>query len=657
MELQERTNSLRDYISIVKRRKTQMLITFLSLMALTLIITIGLPSVYRSTATILLEEQEVDDDFDSRRSTTEYADARVYKVQQRALTSVNLSAIIDEYDLYRDDIERLPRSEIIEEMREDIRQDLVSADVIDPRSGRPTRVTIAFDLSFDHRNAVMAQRVANALVTLYRTENESQGLADANQKVSFFEEQVEKTNREVLDLEERLARFKAENEGALPEFVPLIMQLMQKTERDAGDVQREVSALEQQRIFLQSSLIQTDPFSGGNPQLEAITDPRAQIELTRGQLRAAKASYGNNHPDVRRLEKQLATLIAEAGGDAGQDLSALNDQILEAEAQLAVARRDYSDEHPEVKRLQRQLESLEADRSTAMTTSSRRKVITASSVRESINVRAEASSGSAIVGAFLKGDEATLIDSNAGNWARIRLGDGTEGFVSKRLINEVSTRQENRNGEEIPTNPAYINLQANLAQVQTKMGSLMGTLEDLNGKAQEYQNILSKAPLVEREFSAIMRDLTDRRALLQNYKAQLGQSQFEEDVILGQKGQKFTLIEPPIAPTSAHSPNRVALLFLGLVLSMFGTIAAAVIAESLDSAVRKAVDLTDVAGSAPLASIPVIANRRDQSKSRRNWALIGAGILVGIIILLIVIHFAFRPLDVLWFTILRKLGF
>jgi hypothetical protein len=89
---------------------------------------------------------------------------------------------------------------------------------------------------------------------------------------------------------------------------------------------------------------------------------------------------------------------------------------------------------------------------------------------------------------------------------------------------------------------------------------------------------------------------------------------------------------------------------------MFGTIAAAVIAESLDSAVRKAADILDVSGAAPLASIPVIANMGDQAKTRRNWVIGGVAILASILLILGIIHFAYRPLDVLWFQIGRKLG-
>ncbi|NNF16567.1 MAG: SH3 domain-containing protein [Gammaproteobacteria bacterium] len=659
MEIQERQTSLRDYMKMLKRRKLQMLITFVVMMILTLLLSFGLPSKYRSTATVLLEEQEVTEEYDRRQSAVEYADARVYKVQQRALTSINLSAMIDKFKLYQDRIDRVPRSELIEEMRENIHQDLVSADVIDPRSGRPTRVTIAFDLSFDHRNPVTAQKVANELVDLYRSENIEQSMEKVSETADFYRKQVEVANREVLDLEERLARFKAENEGVLPEFVPLIIQLMQKADTTVSELRRQLVALEERRIFLQSTLMQTDPH-GGNAMMRANTamTPNQEVEFVKSQLRTTRATYGPNHPDVRRLEQQLASLTG--GMTLGTDLAALDQDIADAEAQLQQARRTYSDQHPEVLQLQRTLTGLQDERAAAASAAGSAAnallVSTNEKVSEKVNVRNGPSTSANIVGTLRKGEYATLVDSSNSQWNEIALTNGATGFVSKGYTDIVESDAPAQGDEEMPTNPAYITLQANLATAVTQIRSLQGQLEDVTAKARGYEQSLDMAPLVEREYSALMRDLTDKRSMLQGLKVQLEQANFSEDVLLGQKGQKFTLIEPPIAAVTPHSPNRLALLFLGLVLSLFGTVAAAVIAESLDSAVRSAFDIVDISGAAPLAAIPVITNREDTAKSRRTWVIAGVGTLAGMAVLLAIVHFAFRPLDILWFTILRQLG-
>jgi SH3-like domain-containing protein len=57
-------------------------------------------------------------------------------------------------------------------------------------------------------------------------------------------------------------------------------------------------------------------------------------------------------------------------------------------------------------------------------------VIPADRVVQSVNVREGPSTTTARIGLLRKGDRATLLLS-VPNWYRIRLADGTEGFVSK----------------------------------------------------------------------------------------------------------------------------------------------------------------------------------------------------------------------------------
>ncbi len=56
-------------------------------------------------------------------------------------------------------------------MRKDIKLDMISADVIDPRSGLPRAATIAFAVSYTSRSPDQAMRVANELTTLFLNEN------------------------------------------------------------------------------------------------------------------------------------------------------------------------------------------------------------------------------------------------------------------------------------------------------------------------------------------------------------------------------------------------------------------------------------------------------------------------------------------------------
>jgi len=65
---EENTKSLQDYLAMLKRHKGKMLLIAGGLFALTILVTINLPSVYRATATILIEQQEIPADWSVQQS-------------------------------------------------------------------------------------------------------------------------------------------------------------------------------------------------------------------------------------------------------------------------------------------------------------------------------------------------------------------------------------------------------------------------------------------------------------------------------------------------------------------------------------------------------------------------------------------------------------
>src|SRR5271166_884595 len=104
----------------------------------TTLLAVLLPPTYKSTATILIEQQEIPQDL-VRSAISSYADQRIQVISQRVMTTQNLMKLIERYDLYPDIRKKKPREELIQRMRDDIAMKMISADVIDPRSGAPTR--------------------------------------------------------------------------------------------------------------------------------------------------------------------------------------------------------------------------------------------------------------------------------------------------------------------------------------------------------------------------------------------------------------------------------------------------------------------------------------------------------------------------------------
>lgn len=656
--MEETKLTLSDYMQIMKRRRWHMFWTFLGVMLLSLIVTFALPAKYRSSALIMIEGQDIPEDL-VRSTITSFADERVQRITQRAMTSINLSRIIDDFELYGWDIDRVPRSELIEDMRDDITIDLVAADVIDPRSGRPTKATIAFSISFDYRKPVQAQKVANELVTLYSNVNLTEGKSQVESAASFLGDLVETHQREVDMLESQLSELKLKNGGSLPELMPINLQIVQRLENDLSSTESRLQALKNRTIMLEAQLLQTDPnMPGGAGEM---TDPRQALAILEAELRIAESKYASDHPDVTRYRRMVTELKRENNFDGGgSDVDAIEFQITETANQLELARSRYGEEHPEIVSLKRRLTNLRSTRVEALDSLLTPTITPVDAVVNSVNVRDGPGTDTPVLGTLARGASATLVDDGNDEWFKIVTPEGVQGYVNRSVARRVAPEPPagapTEVAGEVPTNPAYITLRANLAQAQSEAQGLYDVYQKLQKAVEEKQSVIDQTPMVEREYSALLRDLEAARMRLMDSSAKAEDARIGALLVRDGKAQAFNLLEPPFTPTEPHWPNRWILMFLGFVLSLMGMLAAAAMAENVDDSIRTSHDITNLGGAPPLAMIPLIENSADERSSRVGLlAIAGAGI-AAILAAATAIHFLYKPLDVLWYAVLRKIG-
>ena len=123
------------------------------------------------------------------------------------------------------------------------------------------------------------------------------------------------------------------------------------------------------------------------------------------------------------------------------------------------------------------------------------------------------------------------------------------------------------------------------------------------------------------------------------------------------KGERFSLIEPPAMPEEPIKPNRLAIVLLGTIVSSGFGVGQAFLRESLSGAVYTAADLSKLIGSAPLTQIPYYENQIELATKRKLQLIAAISTLCFFVVFVIVIHFFISPLDVLWFRIARKLEY
>ncbi len=318
---------------------------------LTLMLAFLLPPTYKATATILIEQQEIPQEL-VRSTITSYADQRVQILSQRVMTTQNMLGVIDRYGLYPDLRRRAPRETLLSKIREDVALNMIGADVIDPRSGRPTRANIAFTVSYTSRSPEMAFKVANELTSLYLNENVESRTKQAQQAAGFLGEESNRLSGEIALLENQLAEFKSKYADQLPELKQFNIASAERTGMDERDAMNRLATLDQQRTLLEAQLAQISPVSPVFSESGArVLNAEDRLRALRGALASLTSRYGPNHPDVLATRREVQGLEKQVNADS--ERNDLFRQLDDAQSQLASAKQRYSVDHPDVKRLER----------------------------------------------------------------------------------------------------------------------------------------------------------------------------------------------------------------------------------------------------------------------------------------------------------------
>lgn len=297
--------TLNDYFDILKRRKWSIILPSLIIFVAATIIALALPSIFKSTSTILIVEQEIPSNF-VMATVTSFAEQRLQSIKQRIMSTTRLLEIVKQFNLYSELKDKWTTEEIIGKMRKDIKLDTISADVVDRRTGRPMTATIAFTLSYEGKNAAMVQRVANVLASLYLEENLKVRERQTIETYTFLENEMEKVKLDLAEIEKKIAVFKEKHINELPELLQVNVQNLDFVERNIERFQEQFRSLKEREGYLQTQL-------AGIPLDESVNKDKKRLEDIRMELVYLKSRFTDEYPDVIKIKAEIAALEEQAG--------------------------------------------------------------------------------------------------------------------------------------------------------------------------------------------------------------------------------------------------------------------------------------------------------------------------------------------------------
>ncbi|TVR80529.1 MAG: lipopolysaccharide biosynthesis protein [Rhodospirillales bacterium] len=338
-----------DYIDVLKRRKWYIIVPSALLAIATALVAFLLPPVYRSSATILIEQPDVPPSLVSS-TIASYVDERLQIIHRRATSGDNLRSVIQRFNLYPDQRRRVLLTDVVADMRRDIRMNLIRANV---RGDGPRGqvATIAFEVSFDYGNPVTARNVLNELVSFYLSENVRARTEQAAEATAFLTAEASRLEREIQRLDDEIVAFKERHAGTLPEQLARNLQAMSRIESELRSLQQREDSLKQSKAFLEVQASMSNPYLS---QADGGMSLSQRLEDLRVEFHTLSARYRSEHPTLIQLREEIAALEQAVGG--GSELASLLTERNRLQSDLNVARQRLTDQHPDVIALRDQLE-------------------------------------------------------------------------------------------------------------------------------------------------------------------------------------------------------------------------------------------------------------------------------------------------------------
>lgn len=302
--------TLRDYLSVIRRRAVLLTLTSSGIFLGALMIAWVWPPVFQSTGTILVEAQQIPTEL-VQSTVTGFVEERIDVISQRVMTRDNLLRVIDKQQLFLADRESLSAPELIDRLRKRIHIQIAGAESPGFRRGR---TTVAFDVSFDDRSPNTAHQVATELVNLFLNENVKTRTERATETTEFLSKEADRLKVDLENIEQGIATYKRENANSLPEHQGLRASMLARVEADLKNIEREYRATQDELRFLDLELSSIKSGVGVPLSQEVYVSPAQELERLKNEYAKLSGSYTESHPDVRAIKRKIEALSRTMGG-------------------------------------------------------------------------------------------------------------------------------------------------------------------------------------------------------------------------------------------------------------------------------------------------------------------------------------------------------
>ena len=258
--METEVKTIQDFRAILKRRRGHLVLPALIIFVIAAVVAFALPPIYRSTATILIEEQEIPREY-VMSMVTSYAEQRLQSSNQRIMSSTRLIEIINRFNLYADLRRKM-------DDRGNHRQDAQGHQVRNDQRRRDRPPHGKAHGSHDRLHRLLrgeepgdVQQVANVLASLYLEENLKVREEKTAGASKFMEDEMKEVQASLANQDAKIAEYKQKHVNSLPELSQMNLQELERLERSIEQFDIQLRSLGKERVFSRRSSPASPPTS------------------------------------------------------------------------------------------------------------------------------------------------------------------------------------------------------------------------------------------------------------------------------------------------------------------------------------------------------------------------------------------------------------
>jgi polysaccharide chain length determinant protein (PEP-CTERM system associated) len=289
-----------DWVELLRRHAWTIASSALACAAVGIALAFALPKQYTSHTRVLVESPIVPDDY-VKPVVSDDLNRRLASMQGEILSRTHLQELVEKFHLYQSD-SKSPMENLVDRLRKSI-----NVAPMPPTPGTNSLAVLGFNVDVTLGDPRLAQQVCSEIASMFMDQNLKLRSQQAEDTTQFLGKQLADAKEKLDEQDARLAAFQNQYVGAQPEDEQTNLTVLAGLTPQLEAVTQSLNEAQENKAFTESMLSQQEnavkASDGVNPQ---TLDQR--LSDLQSQLAALRARYTDKHPEVQKLQAEIADL-------------------------------------------------------------------------------------------------------------------------------------------------------------------------------------------------------------------------------------------------------------------------------------------------------------------------------------------------------------